>query len=64
MFDKLMFYVYSITTAYHCLRGYGLSKIGSLKGAYQVVSETKLAKPILEAQSDMWSGMKEIAKDK
>lgn len=64
MFDKMMFTIYSFTTAYHTLRGSGTGKLDSLKGAYTVISETKLEKSIPEFQTDMWKVMKEIARER
>lgn len=63
MFDKMMFKIYSITTAYHSLRGGGMGNLDSIKGAYTVVSETKLKKSISEFQNDMWKSMKQIANE-
>lgn len=63
MFDRMMFWVYSFTTAYHSIRGSGMGKYNSLKGARDVVSEQKMEKPISEFQTNMWKAMKEIAKE-
>lgn len=63
MFDKMMFTIYSFTTAYHSFRGNGMGKLESIKGAYTVVSETKLNKSIAEFQNNMCKAMKEIANE-
>lgn len=63
MFDKIMFKIYSFSNAYHSLRGSGVGKLDSLKGAYTVISETKLEKSIVEFQNNMWTAMKQIAKE-
>ena len=64
MFDNLMFWVYSFTTSYHALRGAGLTKLESIKGAHKTISESEVAKPIDEFQKNMWAAMKEIAEER
>lgn len=60
----MMFWVYSFTTAYHSIRGSGMGKYDSLKGAHDVVSESELQKSVSEFQIDMWKAMKEIARER
>ena len=64
MFDKYMIWVYSFTMAYHALRGSGMNQYNSMKGAYDVASESKMAKTITEFQHNMWESMKEISRDR
>lgn len=64
MFDNMMFWVYSFTTSYHALRGGGLTKLQSIKGAYTTVSESEVAKPVSDFQKNMWAAMKQIAEER
>lgn len=64
MVDNMMFWVYSFTTSYHTLRGSGLTKLKSIKGAYTTVSESKVAKPVSDFQKNMWITMKQIVEER
>lgn len=64
MFDNMMLWVYSFTTSYHALRGAGMTKLKSIKGAYTTVSESEVAKPIDSFQKNMWAAMKQIAEER
>jgi len=64
MFDNMMFWVYSFTSAYHALRGAGLTKLESVKGAYKTISESEVAKPVDKFQKNMWTAMKQIADER
>lgn len=64
MFDKMMFWVYSFSVAYHSIRGSGMGKWDSLEGAYKVTAESKLEKTVAEFQKNMWTAMQEIAKER
>jgi len=64
MFDNMMFWLYSFTISYHALRGSGLTKLESIKGAHTTISESEVAKPVYKFQKNMWIAMKQIAEER
>lgn len=64
MFDTMMFWIYSFATSYHSLRGGGLTKFESVKGAYKTISESEVAKPVNEFQKGLWTAMKQIVEER
>lgn len=64
MFDTMMFWIYSFATSYHSLRGGGLTKFESVKGAYKTISESEVAKSVEEFQKNMWAATKQIVEER